>query len=259
MNGDDDDDSEKSHEPSQRKLDEARKKGEVPRSNDLAATAGYGGLLLALMATGQAGVTHMGEAMMALIARSDRLAIELFDGGARVGTGTIMSAVFRAIAPWFALPALAVVLVILAQRAFVFTPSKLAPKLSRVSPMSNAKNKFGRSGLFEFAKSFAKLVIYSACLGIFLNTRLPQMTERHQTAPMISMTILARLAIEFLAVVFIVSMTIGGLDYLWQYQEHMRKNRMSLKELKDEHKDSEGDPHMKQKRRQRGQESRPIK
>ena len=71
---------------------------------------------------------------------------------------------------------------------------------------------------------------------------------------MISMTILARLAIEFLAVVFIVSMTIGGLDYLWQYQEHMRKNRMSLKELKDEHKDSEGDPHMKQKRRQRGQE-----
>jgi flagellar biosynthesis protein FlhB len=57
---------------------------------------------------------------------------------------------------------------------------------------------------------------------------------------------------RFFSLVLIVALVIGGIDFFWQYQEHLRKNRRTRKELTDESKESEGDPHMKQKRRQRG-------
>jgi flagellar biosynthetic protein FlhB len=59
---------------------------------------------------------------------------------------------------------------------------------------------------------------------------------------------------KLVTIVVIVSGIIGGLDYIWQYSELMKKNRMSHKEIVDEHKDSEGDPYMKQARRSRAQE-----
>lgn len=71
--------------------------------------------------------------------------------------------------PWFAIPTVLVCLIIIAQRGFVFAPSKLVFKASRISPISNAKNKYGRNGLFEFAKSFTKLTLYSVVLGLFLS------------------------------------------------------------------------------------------
>ncbi len=58
--------------------------------------------------------------------------------------------------------------------------------------------------------------------------------------------------VEFLFVILIISTVIGGLDYFWQLAEHHRQNRMSRKEMMDEHKEFEGDPHTKAQRRQRG-------
>jgi flagellar biosynthetic protein FlhB len=55
-------------------------------------------------------------------------------------------------------------------------------------------------------------------------------------------------------IALLVALAIGGVDYLFQYHDHMRKNRMSHKEMRDEHKEAEGDPHMKQSRRQKAQE-----
>jgi flagellar biosynthetic protein FlhB len=66
--------------------------------------------------------------------------------------------------------------------------------------------------------------------------------------------LLVRLGLEFLFLVAVVSGAIGIIDALWQHAEHLRKNRMSRKEVMDEHKEAEGDPHMKQQRRQRAQE-----
>ena len=65
---------------------------------------------------------------------------------------------------------------------------------------------------------------------------------------------LAHLLIEFMFVVLLISLVIGAVDYLWQRHDFMRQNRMSYRELQDEHKRSEGDPHLKQERRQRGAE-----
>lgn len=254
MSGPAEDDSEKSFEATPEKLKKAREKGEIARSTDLSVAASYGGLLLAALVLGLGSLEKFGTTMMVLLDQPDRLAAQFFDGPASAPVGGLLAAVAGSVSPWFALPAVAVLLSILAQRGFVVAPSKLEPKLSRISPISNAKNKFGASGLFEFAKSFAKLVLYSVCLGVFLNARLTEMIASADTGAFIVVALMARLCIEFLFLVLLIATGIGALDAVWQYQNHLRKNRMTRKEITDETKDAEGDPYMKQERRFRGQQ-----
>ncbi|WP_338014606.1 EscU/YscU/HrcU family type III secretion system export apparatus switch protein [Rhodophyticola sp. CCM32] len=128
----------------------------------------------------------------------------------------------------------------------------MAPKLSRISPLSNAKNKLGAGGLFEFAKSSAKLVIYSVLLAAFLWARSDQILSAIYASDGQIMLALCQLVMAFLAFVFLIALLVGAVDYLWQYAEHQRKNRMSRQEVMDETRQSEGDPHLKQQRRQRG-------
>ncbi len=246
--------TDKSHEPSQKKLDDARKKGEIPRSADLSVAAGYGGLLVCVLMAGFGSVQALGDSFMTLLNQADSLAPLVFEGDPRALLGGLAISVFHGVLPWFLLPALTILAVLIAQRGFTFAPTKLQFKLSRISPISNAKNKYGRTGLFEFAKSFTKLVVYSLCLGLFLKARLPEMSSAPLGDPRYATILLARVTTEFIVVAFLIALTIGGIDLLWQRAEHMRKNRMSDKEMRDEHKEAEGDPHMKQARRGRAQE-----
>ncbi|MCP4822637.1 MAG: flagellar biosynthesis protein FlhB [Shimia sp.] len=252
--GGQDDDSEKSFEPTQKKLDDARKKGEIAKSMDVFVAAGYLGLTLAFLTVGSATIKAAGNGLVVLLDQADELAPLVFEGNPSTPLGGIMLETITAVAPWFAVPMIAVILSIVAQRAFLVTPSKLAPKLSRINPISNAKNKYGRSGLFEFSKSFAKLVIFSVCLGFFLKARMAEMASAIQLDAIMVPALLGRLMIEFLMIVIVVSASIAVIDYFWQHAEHVRKNMMTRKEMTDESKEAEGDPHMKQQRRQKGQE-----
>jgi flagellar biosynthetic protein FlhB len=195
--GEDDD---KQFEPSQKKLDDARKKGEIAKSNDLITAAAYAGFVLIATAIGANALIGLGEILM--------------------------------------------------QRGLVFAPSKLAPKLSRISPISGAKNKFGRAGLFEFLKSTVKLIIYGTVLGIFLSSQMPRMVAAMYLDPALVVE-LGRLIVALMMIVIVIAFILGTIDFLFQKAEHMRKHRMSRKEMMDETKQSEGDPMMKQQRRQR--------
>ncbi|SFJ61380.1 EscU/YscU/HrcU family type III secretion system export apparatus switch protein [Celeribacter neptunius] len=248
--GDDDDD--KQYEPSQKRLDDARKKGEIPRSNDLTTAAAYFGFIATATALGAASLQRMATALQSLLANADLNAEAWFEGSGRPWTMGVMQAIGGGLLPWFMIPALLALLVIFATRSLVFAPSKLEPKLSKISPISNAKNKFGRSGLFEFGKSFFKLSIYSIVLGVYLYTKLPMIMSTMSLSPGIVAATLVKLTVGFMVIVLMISLVIGGVDYLFQYNEHMRKHRMSRKEMVDESKEQEGDPHFKHKRRQKG-------
>lgn len=243
--------AEKSHEPTPRKLEQARKKGEVARSQDLSVAAGYGGFVLAFFLTGLSGIDRLGVLLQGFIENADGWRGAFFGESAQAASLGVISHVTFPILAWFLIPAGMVLLTVIAQRAFVITPSKLEPKLNRISLIANARNKFGRGGLFEFAKSFVKLIVYSLVLFVFLNTRLQDISATVQSAPGMAMMLLGRLCLEFLMVACLVALGIGALDYLWQHHEHLRKNRMSHKEMRDEHKESEGDPQMKQSRREK--------
>lgn len=246
-----DDESDKSFDATPQKLLEARKKGELAKSTDLMTAAAYLGLLVALLVAGSGAFGKVGTAMMVLLDQPAELAQLFFGGYARAPVGGLLQDISSGLAPLFTLPAAGVLLALFAQRAIVFAPSKLQPKMNRISVFANAKNKFGRSGLFEFSKSFTKLIIYSLCLAAFIRAWLPEMIGVLQTNPQIVIVLMAKLCTSFLIITVIVSGAIGGIDAVWQHFEHLRKNRMSRKEVTDEAKNSEGDPHLKQERRQR--------
>ena len=244
--------SDKPYEPSKKKLDDARKKGEVASSADLTASAAYGGMLLAGLALGGTAMTSAAGMLSVLIDQAPGLSDAVFAGSGPTVSGGILLKALQTSWVWFVFPAVLALVAIFAQRAMVFAPEKLQPKLSRISLISNAKQKFGRNGLFEFAKSFTKLAIYGATLGVFIWVNLPDIVVTVSMAPGAIVAELFRLAIAFFAIVFVIALAIGGVDFLWQHAEHLRKNRMSHKELMDETKENEGDPWLKSERRQRG-------
>ena len=249
----DQDDGEKSYAPSQRRLDEARKRGEVPRSADLATAAVYGGLLLALLVMGAPVLQRAGSAGMVLIGQADRLAPMLLRGG-RAPTVGIMTAFALPILSLLVLPLVAALLSLIAQRVLILSPEKLLPKVSRISPMAALGQKFGRDGLFGFGKSLAKLTVVCLLLGFLLPRHAGALLATLQMSPGQAMLLMARILIEFLFLALISTAVFGGLDYGWQYLQHLRRNRMSRQDLVEENRDSEGDPHLKGHRRQRGRE-----
>lgn len=250
--GEDDDD--KQYDASQRKLDDARKKGEIARSGDLNTAAAFGGLLLVATLFGPATIRRFGDHLVTLIDHADRLSSDVFsDAGATIG-GSIMLGTLKTVAPWIGGPALAVLLSIVAQQSFVVAPDKLTPRLSRISMVSNVKNKFGRNGFFEFAKSFVKLSIISAILAVFILNRADQMIASAVLSPSMVAGLMGHLFVSFLSLVVVIAFVFGGVDYVWQLNEHARNQKMTRQEMVDESKDNEGDPHIKQKRRQRAYE-----
>lgn len=247
----DTDDSEKEFDPTPQKLEQARKRGELVRSNEITVAATYTGLLIAFLGMSGFSVSRFGGTAAQIIEQAGPLSEQVFKGGSAV-IGPLLARFAVAVLPWLLVPAALVLVSLMAQRAIVFAGSKLEPKLSRINPIANAKQKFGRSGLFEFVKSFVKLAIISVFLGTFLvrKSGVVLATQRQEAAQVIA--VLGQLVVQFLALVMLVAVVFGAIDYLWQYFEFMRRNRMTRKELMDEMKQSEGDPHLKQQRRQKG-------
>lgn len=246
--------AEKSFDPTPKKLEDARKKGDIPKSTDLNTAASFLGLLLALTLAGQFGLGEFTKALAAVFQNADRLSGDVFTGNGTSLTGMLYGETLPRLAPYFLIPALFVLLSLLGQRAITFAPEKLNFKLSRVSPIAGAKNKYGANGMFEFAKSTFKLLIVGLILVFFIGKNLDLLIQSVQIPKANQIVLIGDLILDFLLVVFAVSLVIGGVDYLWQIAEHTRKNRMSRKDIEDETKQSEGDPQMKQSRRQKAYE-----
>jgi flagellar biosynthetic protein FlhB len=247
------DSGEKQFDASDRRLEEARARGELARSPDLVTAAGYGGFLLAAAYAGGSALRAAGDAGAQLLAGADRLAPQMMAQGAAPLAG-LLADFGLALAPFFLFPPLAALAALLALQTVVFTPEKLVPKLNRLSPLQGLTSRFGRAGLFEFGKSLVKLLVIAGILGQFLFRRSDDILGTLHLAPALSTLVLLRLLVAFLALVVLIAVVIGALDYLWQRQEHLRRHRMSRQEMLDEMKGSEGDPAMKAQRRQRGQE-----
>lgn len=242
----------KQYEASQKKLDDARAKGEVAKSTDLTTAAAYAGAFVAFSVFGGSAVDRVGTIFQTMIDRAPELSEVLFDGGPSPVLGGIFGNVALATFGVFTLPAVFALVALIGQRAIVFAPTKLKMKLNRISILAGAKNKFGRQGLFEFAKSSTKLLIYSTVLALVIMAQRDRIVGSLRFEPRLIAVELGRFLLLLLSLVVVVAFAIGIMDFLWQRADHLRKHRMSRKEMTDEQKQSEGDPTLKQQRRQRG-------
>ncbi|MBP7002040.1 flagellar biosynthesis protein FlhB [Amaricoccus sp.] len=247
------DSGEKVHDPTPERLAEARRKGDIPRSADANAAAAYLGLLAAVAAMGAWSVTGAASTLMVFLDQPDRLAgLILGPGGAGLSAAIIGEAA-RALAPFFLAPLAAVLVSLFAQRAIVFSTSKLEPKLSKLSPLSNFKQKFGPSGLVEFGKSAVKLVAIACVLVAMLRDDIDGIVGAATADARVLGALLAQELVEVLTAASLIAVAIAGVDLVWQRFDHARKLRMSLEEIKEEVKRSEGDPHVKAQRRARAE------
>jgi flagellar biosynthesis protein FlhB len=243
----------KQFEPSQKKLDDARARGEIPKSVDLSTAAAYGGFALAVTLGGALILQGFGQTSVVLLGQSDRLAPLVLARGASPAAG-MFSAYGIGVLPLVLAPSFAVFMVLLAQSALFFAPEKLAFKLSRISPLAAAKQKFGSEGVIEFLKNSTKMVIVAVILALQLTAEAPKILGTLTQEPAAIMGVLLGMFHNFVFLVMIIAAVFGGMDYLWQRARHIKQNRMSRNELTEEMKETEGDPHIKMQRRQKGAE-----
>lgn len=242
---------ERTHEASEGKLEKSRKKGEFARSLDTQAALAYLGFSVAVFLAGSWSASFIGETLMVFLARPHDL-VDLFFGPAiSPMTGQIAVRLIAASAPFFVLPMTAILILLISRRAIVLAPSKLKPKLSRISPVSNAKQKYGPQGLMEFTKSAIKLTAVVAVLGYAVSSEIDHLSGYARIGTRSFPELLERQFWNVMWGVLILSLAVGILDMTWQRHSHLKRMRMTHQEMKDESKQSEGDPHMRQSRRER--------
>jgi flagellar biosynthetic protein FlhB len=244
---------EKSFEPTPRKLEQAREKGDVAKSQDVSAAAAYLGVLLALGAAGAGMASRFGEAVTPFLGAADRLEGRLLGPGGLAASGAMLGEASLAVLPLFVIPAALVLAALIAQRAIVVAPEKINFKLNRISPLAQAKQKFGPTGLVEFAKSMVKMTLISAVVWFWLVAETPKLVGLVRADSRVMGAMLAETTLSLFGAVAAIAVAIAAVDVLWQRYDHARKLRMSLEELRKESKETEGDPHLKSERRRRAE------
>jgi len=244
----DNDPASKTEEPTSRRLDDARGKGDVAKSHDLATWASFAGTAGAMMIAGGAMCQQLAGKLLPFIAQPDQFHLQ--DGGALQ--------VVR-LAALAAAPALALVLGAgmisgvagnVIQTGFLWATDKLKFDVSKVSPLSGFKRLFGLDGLINFVKSVLKLILVGFTAWLVVK---PHASEVLLLGTMDPAGILPFAVSIIKALVFAVMIVMGGgaiLDWIWQRQRFSQRMRMSREELKEETRQSEGDPHVKGKQRQ---------
>lgn len=239
------DSQDKPHDPSQKRLEDARAKGQIPRSQDVLSAAALAGFLVAAAIFGPGALQASATAGMILLEQAGR------PGATAVSGSWAMIVPFL---PLVVMPAMLVVGVLAAQRGLLFTPENLMPKLSRIDPIAAAGQRFGADGLVDFAKGAAKMVLVGGCLGLFLRGQADALLATIALDPAQGVALMLGLLLRFLALVLALSAVLAAIDYVWQVARHRARNRMSHQELIEEFRESEGDPQTKALRRQRGQD-----
>jgi flagellar biosynthetic protein FlhB len=251
--GEDDGGQEKIYDPTPHRLAQAREQGDVARSFDASAGAAYLGLLAALVALGAAAARAFTEAAMPFIGATDRLEGRLLGPGGLGLSFATVGPMLTATTPLFLLPAGAALAALLAQQAFAASPTKLAPKWSRVSPIETFGRKFGPTGLVEFAKSTAKLALISLAVWWWLAADIERLVGYARFGGRTLPVHIGETLVSLLAVVAAIAVAIAGVDLVWQRFDHERRLRMSLEDMRRESKETEGDPYLRRARRSRAE------
>src|SRR6202047_1200450 len=240
--------SERSEEPTQKRLDEAIRRGDVVKSQEVNTWFIIGAAALNLMIFSGSMGAGLETALRGLIANAHAVS---FDGNAlmrlvaRLG-GEIIAA---AAIPFLVLMAAAVAGNMI-QHRLLWSTEPLRPALSKISPAAGLKRLFSRQALVNFAKGIAKLTLIGGIMAALLWPERGRLDGLVDTDPAGTPGPPRALSLSTLGVVVAVLAVIAALDYLWQYRQWHERQKMSLRELKEEFKQTEGDPAIKAKIRQ---------
>ncbi len=240
--------SEKTEEPTHKRLEDAHKKGDVPKSQEVNTWFVIIGatLLIVIFADGMArDLTGIFQGFLSQIHL-----IQMDGESVRLMWSETNAMMFGALAIPFLMLMLFALAGNLVQHKPLLSGEQLKPKLSKISLFAGWKRLFSATSLVNFAKGIAKFVIVGAVM-FFIAWPERDRLEVMMTSDvgMLLMTV-KEMSIKLLGGVVAILTVIAGLDFMFQRQKWQQKQRMSMKEIRDEHKQMEGDPTVKAKLRQ---------
>lgn len=234
-------------QPTARRLEKARQSGDVVRSGEIPQFAALAAAAGVVVFAGGPLSRSLAGALVPFVAHPD--AIDLSPSGARA----VLAAAVQAAAP-AAIVMLAAaaggVAGSLLQTGFLFTPGKLAPDLSKLNPLSGLKRLFGFDSLLSFAKTFARFVAVTAALWWVLKPRAATLQGLANFDPAAILPFAMEMLRAMLAAALVLTAASAAIDWLLARRRFMAAMRMSREEIKQEQKESDGDPHLKAKVKQ---------
>lgn len=236
-------DNEKSEDPTQKRLDEALERGDVAKSQEVSTWFVLaGGTLMLATFSGSMGTSLKGT-FTGLIANAHQIPT---DGAALIRLSSrIGSEVIAAIAIPILLVALFAVAGNVIQHRLVWSTESLKPKFSKISPAAGLKRLFSKVALVNFAKGIVKIVLLGTVMTMLL------WPERGRLDTLVMLDVAAILpftsvfSLKMLGFVVVIMAFIAAADFFFQYRQWYEKQKMSLQEIKEEFKQSEGDPMIK--------------
>lgn len=247
----------KTEEATPRKLAEARKKGDVAKSADVASALSLMGAAAVILTAGGVFATRIAEQLVPFIASPHAMI-----GGLETGAGVeIGMQALWAVAPFLGAVMLATIIGgaggNLAQSGLIFTGEKIKPQWDRINPLAGFKRIFGPDGLVQFLKTFLKLLAVGAICWFVLKPHAREFENLAAMPPSAILPLARDLAIALMGAALVFLGFTAGADYLWQRFRFHERMKMSKEEVKEDYKQSEGDPHVKAKLKQiRAQRSR---
>ncbi|MCC9624094.1 flagellar biosynthesis protein FlhB [Thalassospira sp. MA62] len=242
------DDSQKTEDPTAKKLEDARKKGQVPVSKEVGnfMLLFGGGLVITMM--GPAIAEGVRDLAVEFIAHPNRYDVsiasfpDLFQD-VILGMLWVLGIPF-ALLVFFAAAGHIV------QNGIVVAIDRIEPKPDKLNPLSGLKNLFSMKSLVEFAKNVAKITLVGAVLGFVIVPELVDVELYPQIPLGATLERLYDMIVILLIAAVALTAVIAGLDFAYQKYEFNQRMKMSKQEIKDEYKQTEGSPEIKAKVRQ---------
>lgn len=243
-----DDDTERTEDPTQKRLDEALRRGDVVKSQEVNTWFVLGTATLILMSFSGSMSSGIMTMLRGLLTHAGGIAV---DGRGLVQImQTLGLGVIAAVALPFALIALGAVAGNMVQHRLVWSAESLAPKLSKISPAAGFGRLFSKIALANFVKGLIKLLVIGAVMTAILWPKRHEFDALVAMDPAVLMPMVQSLSLEVLGTVVAILAVLAAVDYLFQYRTWYERQKMSLREMKEEFRQTEGDPAVKAKIRQ---------
>jgi flagellar biosynthetic protein FlhB len=233
----------KTEDPTEKRLDKSRGEGDVPQSQEIKSLVSVLAALIIVWLMAPLMVKRLGEILGAFVANIHAIPVDF------EGLATALLNLGRDVAWTMVLPVgMMVILAIgggIMQTGLMFTPKKIAPKLNKISPIAGAKKLVDKQKLFDFVKSLVKIILVGIVVIVLIVPRFAHPDVLISQDFRVTFDQLYWL-IVLLLFVFCMSFAVLAIaDLLWARWTHIQKLKMTKQEVKDEHKQSEGDPMVK--------------
>jgi flagellar biosynthesis protein FlhB len=242
------DSDDKTEDPTQKRLDDAHARGDVAKSQEVNTwfVIAGGTLVLSNFSSSMGGGILM--PLRNLVANSGMIHT---DGAALLSLGqTLGIAVLGAAGVPLLMLAIAAVAGNMIQHRLVWSGEQLKPKFSKVSPGAGLQRIFGKQAAANFAKGVFKLIALGVVMMMVLWPERHRLESFLRFDPDAILGVTTSLVLHLMGAVVAMLAAVAIADYFFQYRQWHERQKMSLQEIKDEFKQSEGDPHIKGRIRQ---------